>query len=749
MNEEHVKKILLSLVEPNRKFGRDVVPSSVKGWRFEDVDEEQHRQPVCSWTGVTCDPVGGEITGLNIGNGLYVKSLLGLDADEDGEDKSESEESPIVGEKGARDLEDAVSFTKQRQRANAVARREAVTVGPSFPTQLGKLETLRFLSLSNNRIQGTIPLSVLKLPNLAIFDVSSNDLVGEFPHLKSESLRILDLSKNRLSGRLDEELFGHPDVGRYTAPYLFTLVKFDISHNAFEGTIPLSGTSGFYKPDGSRHLSEESLQQLQYFDVGYNLFSGTIPNNIGNFQKLSGLFLEHNNFVGTIPKSIYRGSGRGANPLPLVQLFLQQNQLSGTIHEGLATLPNLKEIYVDGNKFTGKVPSSLCDLELNGQFLEDKSAASRCDGISCPVNSASREGVAPCRRCPNDNGVHRYLGQHDNECRDDGLNQEEILDLFYNETHGDEWNDATYAWEIGEPACERKGVQCNGNGAVTNITLPSLGLRGPIIPELSYLTRLRTLDLRHNELTGFLPSDLRFINLENLDIRGTRLSGVVPPLLCIKEQVNGNGVGPQDVDFNRIYSCDNFACPRGTYSSIGRAIIPQGADDPGVECAPCFDSDAALYLGSDKCTDVTIAGMQLRKEDIMQDAVKSISALVLVAGVVGYALAKVKGRRRAVLDGNCRDGKDEHEGIILSTPARRLSDDSSFDDEDSDDSYERSGNSFGSPRLLQRWISPTTRSPLDDGDDWTASDSVGDRGRRQAQELREFSRSRSVLPDVI
>ena len=45
MNEEHVKKILLSLVEPNRKLGRDVVSSSVTGWRFRDVDEEQHRQP--------------------------------------------------------------------------------------------------------------------------------------------------------------------------------------------------------------------------------------------------------------------------------------------------------------------------------------------------------------------------------------------------------------------------------------------------------------------------------------------------------------------------------------------------------------------------------------------------------------------------------------------------------------------------------------------------------------------------------
>ena len=232
--------------------------------------------PVCSWTGVTCDPVSGEMTGLNIGNGLYVKSLLGLDADEDDEGKSETEDSQSV-DKGARDLENTVSFTKQRRRAHTIARREAVTGGPVFPTQLGKLESLRFLSLSNNRIRGTIPKNVLKLPNLAIFDVSSNDLVGEFPHIESDSLRILDLSKNRLKGRLDDDLFGHPDLGMYTAPYLLTLVKFDISHNGFEGTIPLSGTSGFYKPDGSRHLSEESLQQLQYFDLGFNLFSGTIP----------------------------------------------------------------------------------------------------------------------------------------------------------------------------------------------------------------------------------------------------------------------------------------------------------------------------------------------------------------------------------------------------------------------------------------------------------------------------------------
>ena len=196
-------------------------------------------------------------------------------------------------------------------------------------------------------------------------------------------------------------------------------------------------------------------------------------------------------------------------------------------------------------------------------------------------------------------------------------------------------------------------------------------------------------------------------------------------------------MGPQGVDFNRIYSCDNLACPRGTYSSVGRAIIPRDIDDPGVECAPCFDSDATFYLGSDKCSDVTIAGTQLRKEDIKQGAVKSIPALVLVAALVGYAVAKVRGRSRAAMDGDYRDGKDEHEGIVLNAPARRTSDASSFDDEENDESHERSS-SIGSSRLLQRWMSLTTQSPPDDGDDWTASDSVGG-GGRPAQELREFS----------
>ncbi len=121
--------------------------------------------------------------------------------------------------------------------------------------------------------------------------------------------------------------------------------------------------------------------------------SGTICNNIGTLASLEGLFLEHNRLVGTIPKSIFRES----EPLKLVQLYLQQNSLSGTLSENIDRLSKLKELYVDGNKFTGTIPPTLCDSDLNSPFIvNDTLIDNDCDAISCPVNSIGREGVAPC-----------------------------------------------------------------------------------------------------------------------------------------------------------------------------------------------------------------------------------------------------------------------------------------------------------------------------------------------------------------
>jgi len=643
MDESELKEILLTLVEPNQN--RVTLPPNVRGW------SEQSDEQVCYWTGITCDPIDNSITGLNLGDGFWVKTLLGMSQTAE-DDSARHYLDRLLGYEEIKDLYlqrrrkaiDSIDTRNQRNLQN-----DKAAAGPTFPAALGKLKTLRFINLSSNQIQGPIPKSITDLPNLEIFDVTQNDIIGTFPHIQSDSLMVLDISKNRFHGPIPKRLFGHPEIGADTAPYLKSIVKFDISHNGFNYTIPLNGDSGFYDKEIQ---AETVLKNLQYFDLGYNLLTGTIPNNIGNFASLQGLFLENNRLVGTIPKVLYRGSGIGANPLPLVQLFLQGNMLSGTLPSGLAELPNLKELYVDGNKLTGTISPNVCNKGLNEVFVNDEAEHDKCDNVVCPANSISLEGVAPCTRCEDDGSAfRRYLGQRDSECRPK-MSEVEILDLFFDHMHGDEWLDQGYFWEAGSPACQRPGVECSDSGKVTSIRLPSLGLRGPLIPELGFLGELHSLDLSNNFITGFVPSEFRFVDkLTDFNIKGNQLQGVIPVLLCITEGINSNGVGPEATNFDLLYTCDNIACARGTYSDFGRAIVPTEEDVDGTQCMPCYDDEATYFIGRDSCTDILIGGLQFRQDDIRHGVVYTIFALFTLAFII-HLVIMARRRKKYVLSEN-------------------------------------------------------------------------------------------------
>ncbi|KAL7446517.1 hypothetical protein ACHAXM_010232 [Skeletonema potamos] len=679
MDDSDVKGILLTLIEPNQNHA--TLPSSVKGW------SEQSQEPVCYWTGITCDPIDHSVIGLNLGDGFWVKTLLGINQTGHYQDRLLHAEDLFAG----------ITLHKNRQALNSIhldkrnLQKGEATVGPLFPSGIEKLKSLRFINLSSNQIQGPIPKSITDLPNLEIFDVTQNDLIGTFPNFQSDSLMVLDLSKNRFHGSLPKDLFGHSEIGRDTAPYLKSIVKFDISHNGFNYTIPLNGESAFYDVGAQ---TETVLKNLQYFDLGYNLFSGTIPNNIGNFASLQGLFLENNRLVGTIPKSLYRGSGIGANPLPLVQLFLQGNMLSGTLPSGLADLPNLKELYVDGNKLTGTIPPNVCNKGLNAVFVNDDADHDNCDNVVCPANSISLEGVSPCTRCEDDGSAFRkYLGQRDSECRPK-LSEVEILDLFFDHMHGEEWLDPAYFWEPGSPACKRPGVKCGDSGKVTSIRLPSLGLRGPLIPELGFLSELHSLDLSDNFITGFVPSEFRFVDkLIDFNIKGNELQGVIPVLLCITEGINSNGIGPEGTEFDLLYNCNNIACARGTYSDIGRAAVPTEEDVDGVQCVPCFDDEAKYYLGRHSCTDISIAGLQFRQDDIRHGVVYTIFSLFAIAFIVHLF---IMGRRKKYVLSENEDRSSQQQNAL---PLQRQDSPLSVED----DEYEEYSD-----------------------DDWTAADSETD-----------------------
>jgi len=104
--------------------------------------------------------------------------------------------------------------------------------------------------------------------------------------------------------------------------------------------------------------------------------------------------------------------------------------------------------------------------------------------------------------------------------------------------------------------------------------------------EIGFLPYLKRLDLSNNQLIGFLPSDLRFAPLSFLDVSGNFLKGLVPPMLCRKPGINGNGDGGDS-------NCAHIACPTGTYSSTGRN------NDDFNECLPCLDPQT--FLASNVC----------------------------------------------------------------------------------------------------------------------------------------------------
>ncbi|CAN7054291.1 unnamed protein product [Brassica oleracea var. botrytis] len=91
----------------------------------------------------------------------------------------------------------------------------------------------------------------------------------------------------------------------------------------------------------------------------------------------------------------------------------------------------------------------------------------------------------------------------------------------------------TFRWDIRQTSpCNWAGVKCDNN-RVTALRLPGVSLSGTIPNGVfGNLTRLRTLSLRLNALTGSLPLDLTTSSdLRHLYLQGNRFSGQIPESL--------------------------------------------------------------------------------------------------------------------------------------------------------------------------------------------------------------------------
>ena len=98
-----------------------------------------------------------------------------------------------------------------------------------------------------------------------------------------------------------------------------------------------------------------NLSSLTNLYLSNNQLSGTIPSELSDLLSLGLLSLSNNQLSGEIPSSLARLSS-------LTQLSLNNNQLRGEIPSSLGNLSSLKLLSLDDNQLSGSIPPSLANL---------------------------------------------------------------------------------------------------------------------------------------------------------------------------------------------------------------------------------------------------------------------------------------------------------------------------------------------------------------------------------------------------
>ncbi|KAK9109307.1 hypothetical protein Sjap_017367 [Stephania japonica] len=217
--------------------------STLQNWNYED-------QTPCPWTGITCD-----------------------------------------------------GFSKQgtasEPRVVSVALRDRRIVG-EIPFQLGMIEHLKSLDLSNNLINGTLPTSLFKASELRELSLANNLIRGGLPDSVQgmQSLRLLNLSDNSFTGEIPRTLSS-----------LRNLTVLSLKNNYLSGDLP-SGFDGVEVLDLSSNLINGTLpinfggQSVQFLNLSRNSISGQIPINFANkLRSNTTIDLSFNNFSGEVPET--------------------------------------------------------------------------------------------------------------------------------------------------------------------------------------------------------------------------------------------------------------------------------------------------------------------------------------------------------------------------------------------------------------------------------------------------------------
>ncbi|KAK3423930.1 hypothetical protein EUGRSUZ_F00678 [Eucalyptus grandis] len=238
------------------------------------------------------------------------------------------------------------------------------------------ITNLVFINLSNNKLQGPLPRSLVKWANLSTLVLSHNEFSDIFPHwlealanfastschiiasnnitrkipsliCNATWLKIIDLSNNSLTGSLPQCLTNF-------STYLSGLMTLDLSQNRFEGTLPQSLVKCRYLeetfPRWLGTLLELKVLVLRSTNLKDLL---DIPTGAHLFPKLHILDLPNNSFSSPLPANLImklKGMMNDEN------FDLSLNKFSGLIPQKLGDLASTGYLNLSKNQLIGRIP---------------------------------------------------------------------------------------------------------------------------------------------------------------------------------------------------------------------------------------------------------------------------------------------------------------------------------------------------------------------------------------------------------